>query len=133
MNEFDQFVRHQLKCKYYIRYADDFVIFSQNKEYLTSLILHISRFLSKRLYLELHHDKVFIKTIASGIDFLGLVHFPDYRVLRTATKRRILAKVNTSNLSSYLGLLKHGNAHELSCRVKNMVEYSYGKEGKSFG
>ncbi len=31
LNEFDQFVKHKLKFKYYIRYADDFVFFSQNK------------------------------------------------------------------------------------------------------
>jgi len=34
MNEFDQFVKHRLKAKYYIRYADDFVIMSPNREWL---------------------------------------------------------------------------------------------------
>jgi retron-type reverse transcriptase len=37
MNEFDQFMKHQTKTKYYIRYADDFVIFSDNKEQLKKL------------------------------------------------------------------------------------------------
>ena len=31
MNEFDQFVKRELKVKYYIRYADDFVILSEEK------------------------------------------------------------------------------------------------------
>ncbi|OHA28582.1 MAG: hypothetical protein A3C08_02410 [Candidatus Taylorbacteria bacterium RIFCSPHIGHO2_02_FULL_47_18] len=113
MNEFDQFVKHHLKMRYYIRYADDFVIFSQNKDYLTSLAPHISRFLSGKLHLALHPDKVFIKTIASGVDFLGWIHFPNHRVLRTTTKRRMFSKVSKNNLSSYAGLLKHGNGFKL--------------------
>ncbi len=121
MNEFDQFVKHQLKERYYIRYADDFVIFSQNKDHLVSLILHISSFLSEKLHLTLHPNKVFIKTIASGIDFLGWVHFPDHRVLRTATRRRMLARVNETNLSSYFGLLRHGNARKLCKEILKCV------------
>src|SRR3989338_6328626 len=31
MNEFDQFAKHKLKAKYYIRYADDFVIYSKDR------------------------------------------------------------------------------------------------------
>ncbi|MEK7219422.1 MAG: reverse transcriptase/maturase family protein [Patescibacteria group bacterium] len=34
MNEFDQFVKRELKVKYYIRYADDFVILSEEKNIL---------------------------------------------------------------------------------------------------
>ncbi len=113
MNEFDQFVKHILKVKYYIRYADDFVIFSQNKNILDASIPAIRSFLSEKLHLELHPDKVFIKTIASGIDFLGWVHFPEHRVLRTTTRRRMFMRVSEANIASYLGLLKHGNAQKL--------------------
>ncbi|KKQ03873.1 MAG: RNA-directed DNA polymerase (Reverse transcriptase) [Parcubacteria group bacterium GW2011_GWA2_36_24] len=93
MNEFDQFAKRELKVKHYIRYADDFVILSDDKNCLENLIPRISDFLQKELKLQLHPDKVFIKTIASGIDFLGWVHFPEHRVLRTATKRRMLKKL----------------------------------------
>lgn len=71
MNEFDQFMKHQAKAKYYIRYADDFVIFSDNKEQLKTTLLQISAFLEFRLGLKLHPDKVSIQTVASGVDFLG--------------------------------------------------------------
>lgn len=117
MNEFDQFVKHMLKARYYIRYADDFVIFSDNREWLCGLVPHIQQFLRRRLIPELHPDKVFIKTFASGVDFLGWVHFPDHRVLRTATKRRMVKKVRQSaspeTIASYLGLLSHGNTYKL--------------------
>lgn len=47
MNEFDQFMKHKIKAKFYIRYADDFVIFSQNRSWLESLIPQIQDFLKK--------------------------------------------------------------------------------------
>ncbi len=114
MNEFDQFVKHVLKVKYYIRYADDFVIFSNNKEDLQTLLIKIRIFLKLNLNLELHPDKVFIQTLGSGIDFLGWVHFPDHRVLRTVTKRRMLKRVNGENVSSYLGMMQWGNGWKAS-------------------
>ena len=45
INELDQFVKHKLKIRYYIRYADDFVIFSEDKNYLENLIPLIREFL----------------------------------------------------------------------------------------
>src|SRR5258706_5109559 len=61
MNEFDQFIKHKLKVKYYIRYADDFVVLSGDKKYLEDLLPKIRDFLSKELKLDLHPGKVFIK------------------------------------------------------------------------
>lgn len=86
MNEFDWFVKHKLKVKYYIRYADDFVIISDDKIWLESLVKPIRDFLKERLELELHPGKIYIKTLASGVDFLGWVNFFDHRILRTTTK-----------------------------------------------
>lgn len=117
MNEFDQFMKHKLKASYYIRYADDFVILSPDKQRLEELIPQIALFLKERLKLALHPDKTFIKTLASGVDFLGWAHFSDHRVLRTATKRRMLTRMlehpTEETVASYLGLLKHGNAHNV--------------------
>ena len=117
MNEFDQFVKHKLKAKYYIRYADDFVIVSGNRWRLKNLIPCIQKFLQDRFKLSLHPDRVFIKTLASGVDFLGWVHFPDHRVLRTATKRRMMRRLIYSKtseaLQSYIGLLAHGNTYRI--------------------
>ncbi|MBI1956995.1 MAG: group II intron reverse transcriptase domain-containing protein [Candidatus Niyogibacteria bacterium] len=126
MNEFDQFVKHTLKAKYYIRYADDFVIFSENRNWLQALIPQIGEFLSQ-LKLELHPDKLFVKTLASGVDFLGWVHFSDHRVLRTATKRRMMKRITEhptpETLSSYIGLLGHGNARKLKALLLKTDEF----------
>lgn len=121
MNEFDQFVKHKLKVRHYIRYADDFVFLSEDKELLLDYIPRVSEFLENRLKLSLHPDKLFIKTFASGVDFLGWVHFPQHRVLRTVTKRRMFRRVldhpTNETVQSYVGLLKHGNAYGLQREV----------------
>lgn len=125
MNEFDQFMKRELKVKYYIRYADDFVILQNNKIELEKLRVQISSFLGQKLKLQLHLDKVFIKTLASGVDFLGWVHFPYHRVLRTSTKRRMLKKIKESQkegvIQSYLGMLKHGDSHKLKTKITPKV------------
>lgn len=81
-------------------------------------------FLSENLKLELHSNKIFIKTLNSGIDFLGWVHFPDHRVLRTTTKRRMFKRIKDNQkpemVNSYLGLLKHEDTYKL----KNMLKSS---------
>ncbi len=118
MNEFDQYVKRELKIKYYIRYADDFVILQNNKIELENLLPKISDFLEQKLKLQLHPDKVYVKTLASGMDFLGWVSFPYHRILRTNTKRRML-KTLQKNVAettrwSYIGLIRYGNTYNLS-------------------
>ena len=117
MNEFDQFVKHRLKAKYYIRYADDLVILSEDRAWLENILPQICGFLETRLKLQLHQGKIFLKTVASGVDFLGWVHFPDHRVLRSATRRRMFKRIAENpapeTLNSYAGLLRHGNARKL--------------------
>ena len=127
MNEFDQFVKHNLKAKYYIRYADDFVILSLNKEPLITMYRYIDIFLRERLHLEPHPDKCFITTFASGVDFLGWVHFPDHRVLRTATKKRMFRGIKAQEgkeetVQSYFGLMSHGNTKKLRRQVEDELE-----------
>jgi hypothetical protein len=72
----------------------------------------------------MHPDKVYIKSFASGVDFLGWVHYPDHRVLRTVSKRRMFTRLKNNEskerLNSYLGLLSHGNTGKLVVRVQKM-------------
>jgi len=119
MHELDQFAKHNLKAKYYIRYADDFVFLSQDKIFLENILVKIEHFLWNNLKLQMHPDKISIKTLASGIDFLGWVNFSNHRVLRTVTKKRMFRTIqvkegNNDTVQSYLELLKHGNGKILS-------------------
>lgn len=138
MNEFDQFIKHKLKAKYYIRYADDFVILHQNRKWLELILGEIRIFLNKKLQLTLHPNKISIETYAGGVDFLGWVHFVDHRVLRTATKNRMFRNVRAkkslndsdklhATVNSYLGMLSHGNGYRLGHIISkldlNLVGY----------
>ena len=121
MNEFDQFVKRKLKVKYYIRYADDFVVLSEDRKYLEKILEKIQEYLKSNLKLEMHPDKVFIKTIYSGVDFLGWVHFGKHKVLRTSTKRRMFRNLKNNQkqetVDSYFGMLKHGNSFKLKGKI----------------
>ncbi len=123
MNVLDQYVKHNLKTKYYIRYADDFVFLSDDKNWIYEIIPEIKSFLHDELKLSLHKDKLFVDTFSSGMDFLGWVHFENHRVLRKTTENRALARLeenpNNATLQSYLGLFGHGNTHDLQRQIKD--------------
>lgn len=121
MNEFDQYVKHNLKQKYYIRYADDFVFMSDNKQELIDITPKIKDYLGKKLTLEIHPKKISLSTLASGVDYLGYINFPQHRILRTKTKKRILRLSNNKNLPSYFGVLKHCNSFKLKQELENIV------------
>lgn len=137
MNEFDQFMKHDLKVVHYARYTDDFVIIAHERTYLENLLPSIRAFLSDRLKLSLHPDKVSIQPPVRGVDFLGYVAFPHHSLLRAKTQRRIWKKLRQrvseyktgflseealrQSLRSYLGVLSHADAHELRTKLKNDV------------
>jgi len=130
LNEFDQFTKHKLGAKYYIRYADDFVVLWEDKKYLENKMPIVKEFLETELKLIIHPDKIFIKTLCSGVDFLGWVNFADHRVLRNKTKKRMLLNIEYKEgkfktIQSYLGLLKYGNTDKIKKDIKNCLMSKY--------
>src|SRR3989344_5511998 len=126
MNEFDQFVKHGLRQRHYLRYADDFVFMHHDKDVLTVILSQAHDFLEEKLKLTLHPDKIFLKTATSGVDFLGCVHFYHHRALRTTTKKRMFRKIietskRTEVVQSYLELLRHGNTHRLKQEFNSKI------------
>ena len=82
LNELDQFVKHKLKAKYYIRYVDDFVILHSNIRILEEYKARIDEFLKERLGLCLHPDKSKIIRLESGVGFLGFRIFFNHKLVR---------------------------------------------------
>ena len=135
LNEFDQFIKHELKIKNYVRYSDDFIIILESKDYLNNLLTPIQSFLCRRLKLELHPKKVEIRKLKQGIDFLGQIILPHHRRLRLRTKKRMFRKLTQkikdyhtgfisknsfqASIQSYLGMLSHCRSHHLSEKLKN--------------
>lgn len=130
LNVLDQYVKHHLKCKYYCRYVDDFVIMHKSPQYLNDVHKDLTVFLKERLNLELHQNKKLINKVDKGIDFVGFVVKP-YRInLRQKTIKRIFKiireqKLNEhwfyegeletfcSTINSYLGMLRNTNGYRL--------------------
>ncbi len=121
LDKLDRFVKHNLRVKHYLRYADDFIFLSADKSRLLELVDPIRGFLRRELKLELHPDKIILRKLEWGIDFLGYVVLPHYILPRAKTKKRMLEKVNSKNVQSYLGYLSHASAHRLSEEVKNKI------------
>lgn len=128
LNEPDQFIKHSLKAKPYIRYCDDFVILDKSSEMLDTEIFAIQDFCRDTLLLDLHERKTVIRRINQGTDFLGYVNLPHRMVLRTKTKRRILAHINISNLPSYIGICGHAKER----RFSKLLEERAKKTAKTF-
>jgi len=135
MSEFDHFVKQELKVKYYARYTDDFVLVSENRQYLEDILEPITDFLDTELKLSLHPHKVSIRKLHNGIDYLGIIILPHHKLLRIKTKNRIYrglskkiikyksGKVNKEtaeqSLHSYLGTLSHADTYKISEDLKS--------------
>ena len=118
-----------------MRYCDDFIILSNDKTHLSSLITIIGDFLAEKLKLTLHPKKVILRKLIQGIDFVGYVLFEKHLLLRTRSKQRMKRRLKQSyenyligkseaavmdqQLQSYLGMLSHANEHTLSQALKN--------------
>lgn len=140
LNELDQYVKHNLKCKHYIRYCDDFILLGKDKESLLKYKDQIISFLRNNLRLELNSNYGDIKLASNGIDFLGYVTRNKYQLVRNRVITNLLGKlayfkgvlVNDvvpgkiiyhydinilenlrSTLSSYWGHFIHANSYKL--------------------
>lgn len=85
LNELDQFIKHVLKAKRYLRYVDDFVLIHHDKAQLQSWQAQIEQFIATRLRLKLKPD-IKLRPLSDGIDFLGYVVRPTH----TQTRRRVV-------------------------------------------
>lgn len=129
LNELDQYVKCRLRIKRYVRYVDDWVIISHDKEELQALRKQLSFWLADNLQLELNHKtQVFPVAVKNGrgLDFLGYHLWPHKRRLRKASlsrfkrrvrrlqrlyaNREITAKEIGQQLASWIAHARHGDA-----------------------
>lgn len=113
LNELDRFVKHDLRAQYYLRYCDDFIILGRSPAALRELIPAISDFLRAKLKLSLYGQKVSVRKLSHGVDFLGYIVLPHYRALRASTRLRLLKNISARNIQSYLGILSHCHGYKI--------------------
>ncbi len=81
LNELDQFVKHTLKCRHYLRYVDDFILLADAPEQLQAWQAQIADFLQERLHLRCK-DEALLAPLREGVDFLGYRSFTHHRLVR---------------------------------------------------
>lgn len=113
LDALDQYCKHQLKTRYYVRYCDDFVILSKDREQLREWQLKIEAFIWDQLRLCLN-DKQKLRPVADGIDFLGYIVRPDYLLPR---KRVVVALnerlIHSQRIMRSVGMVQFGDGRKV--------------------
>jgi retron-type reverse transcriptase len=93
LNTFDHFIKENLRVKYYIRYMDDFVLFSNDKEQLKIWRTEINNYLHKQLQLSLKKESVYVNSRLNGLSFLGTRVFPRTIRIRQENLKRYVRRM----------------------------------------
>ena len=129
LGELDLFVKHQLKCQEYIRYMDDFILFSHDKEELKDYLEKMRFYLLNELKLNLKEKVVKIAPVSEGLPFLGYRVFRGLIRLQRANLVRFRRKVKrkekfflkgkitqedlTNSMMSLIAHISYGNTRNL--------------------
>ena len=140
LNELDQYIKRELKVKYYVRYMDDFILILNHKEDCITLKNKISQFLNRELFLELNEKSRYYPN-KMGINFCGYRIFATHRLLRNSSKTKIKKKVKKWNqlykqnildiplamqsLHSWIGHSSHCNSYTLQQKVIDNCNFIY--------
>lgn len=91
LNALDQFVKHVLKCRFYLRYVDDFVLLATEPAQLGEWQEAITRFVADQLALAINPRATRLAPVSGGVDFAGFIVRPGYLLVR----RRVLGNLKT--------------------------------------
>lgn len=140
LNELDQYVKHNLKIKYYVRYMDDFIFLLKDKESCKNVKNLVNEFVTNNLKLELNQKSRYYPC-NQGLNFCGYRIWPTHRLLRNRCKRKILKKVRKWNkvwetgnlnfsivmpsLQSWMGHSSHANSYNFKRKVIKQAKFIY--------
>lgn len=96
LSEFDHYMKSELRVRYYIRYCDDIVILSSNKEYLKEVLSKMRWYLEGKLNLSIKSNYQIFPVDSRGIDFLGYVNRHGKTRIRKGIKIKSLRKLSKS-------------------------------------
>jgi len=146
LNELDQYIKHKLKIKYYVRYVDDFVFLSYSKNELLFWKKKIIAFLHEKLDLKLKPLEI-LHPISNGINFVGYIIRPQYLLSRNRNINNFYKKIKSfysknvfldknkvvyyydhtsslvSSINSYLGYIKHAKHKKIIDNIQTKHIY----------
>lgn len=108
LNALDQFVMHVLKCRFYVRYVDDFILLAPSAEQLLLWQQQIAQFLAEQLQLELNPVVTKIDSVFNGVDFVGFIVRPFYKLCR----RRVIGNIKPK-LQRFCDMLVHEDQEKI--------------------
>jgi retron-type reverse transcriptase len=118
LNALDQFVKHQVRARHYVRYVDDFVLLHESSQWLNEAHARIDQFLPERLRARLNPSKTILQPVDRGVDFVGHVIRPWRRTTRRRTVNEAISRISGidpadvyTSANSYFGLLRQAGAN----------------------
>jgi len=138
LNQLDQFIKHTLKCRYYLRYMDDLLILHRDKRMLENWTEDISDFLRDKLDLFLNESKTIMRPVSDGVDYLGYIVRPFYILVRRRVVSNIKSRLYSGTLdkkayASYMGHFKHANTYNLRQHINQSIMDRYRAKGACNG
>ena len=121
LNELDHFVKHDLRCPAYLRYMDDFVLFSDDKAQLHDWRSAVRDFLAARLRLAPHPKKSLVFPVGVGLDFCGFRLYPTHRRLRRIAIRRFIHRLRRQREAYQRGLL---SLEDMTTSVRSWIAHA---------
>lgn len=133
LNELDQYIKRQLKCRAYVRYADDLLLFHNDKAVLHAWLADLRAVAATHLRLLLHPAKCQVFPTATGVPFLGFRHFTAYRRLKRPAVvrfRRRLRRMQAGYAAGTISFKQIGDsirswcahaAHGSTYRLRNQI------------
>ncbi len=137
LDPLDHLIKEQLRCRYYVRYMDDFIVLAKSKDDARSIGREITYFIEDTLLLAINPKSSIIKG-TTGVGFCGCRVWPSHIVpVRGSFRRSVrhirkMAKLYNNgtisldrfkaSLMSFLGHYKHMNAqHSIQSVLDKMV------------
>ncbi|WP_129627516.1 reverse transcriptase domain-containing protein [Candidatus Oscillochloris fontis] len=133
LNEIDQFIKRDLKCRAYLRYADDFLLFHDDKRTLHTWMRTLQDVTATRLRLLLHPAKCQVFPTSSGVPFLGFRHFASHRRIKRPSVVRFRRRLRglqqayaegqismekaSASIQSWCAHAAHGNTYRLRKQI----------------
>jgi retron-type reverse transcriptase len=138
LDPMDHFIKETLGAGGYVRYVDDFLVFSNDKANLAIMRRRLTDFLV-RLRLKLHPRKNTVFPVTEGIRFLGYRVFPTHRLLIKENVRRFRRRARKmqaefavreldwpdirQRLMSWVGHARQANTHVLCERLLATITF----------
>ncbi len=146
LSELDHLLKEDVGVRYYYRYADDIVLLSDSKEYLSGVLVYINHYLNESRLLTLKSNFQIYPVESRGIDFVGYVTYHTHCLARKRNKQglcRELAALRKKGLpdeeirlrvASRMGFMKHCDSNHL-LKILGMKKFSdiKPKQGKLTG